>query len=439
MLSPGVVSGSVGWLDIFAIALSQASEGKWYASTLELQLACFEACVACRDVRTLRVTVDSKMPLSLWDDHDFLNDCVKEPERRQLPPLRATAVAWKMPDGVPASVLSKAALLREVTWMQVTGVTCNHLDTKYTGLSHDSKLQPAPPMAFSPKRYFAAILGCFGEADLGSNTIQCLDSKSWPPALCQLSLGCLRGEHVDWAALPTSLKRLALGGYFNQPIEFASWPVSLVHLTLGGRFNQPIDEVLWPKQLLRLTFGKNFNQAITNVPWPSSLLQLTLGDDFDQPITDVVWPASLLKLRFGNDFNQEITNVKWPECLLGLIFGYHFDKPIVDVMWPDGLKRLEFGHDFNQPITDVIWSDALRSLVFGIGFDQPVQNVVWPASLRWLVLNDIIGVEQANSVEWPPTLELLIFRNPLLRDEGPGWPPVKDDFDNPLVMDLKDL
>lgn len=437
---PVAVAGGGSWLHMLLIALGETTNGNWYLSTLQLQLASFEVCVACRRLRTLRVTVDRRMPLSLWGDDDVVQDDAKAPKRRRLPSLRAYAVSWKMPDGMLAPVLMEAALLREVTWMQVTGVNCKHLDAENAAVSllKGSILKPASAIGHSPRSYFKAISALF-DTGVAVNTVQYVCSKSWPPALRQLSLGCLRQERINWAVLPSSLQRLAVGGYFNQPLEFASWPVSLKHLTLGGCFNQPMAEALLPSHLLKLTLGNNFNQSIVNVAWPRSLLQLTLGDAFDQPIDDVVWPDSLLKLRFGSYFNQEIMNVAWPESLRGLIFGHHFDKQIIDVMWPDCLNRLEFGQDFNQPIAEVVWPIALRSLVFGMEFDQSVEDVDWPASLRWPVLNDTIGAEQAKWIDWPPTLELLIFRNPLFKDEGPGWPLGKDDFDNPLAIELRDL
>ncbi|CAM9839374.1 unnamed protein product, partial [Ectocarpus fasciculatus] len=56
-------------LDAFIVALNQACDGqckRWYASTLELQLASLEFCGACRSVQTFQVHVDAETPPSLW-------------------------------------------------------------------------------------------------------------------------------------------------------------------------------------------------------------------------------------------------------------------------------------------------------------------------------------------------------------------------------------
>lgn len=80
-----VFPGSGQWLDMLTIALGQAAEGKWYTSTLQLQLVSFQACVACRGVRTLRVTVDKRMPLSLWGNDDSMDDELKTNTVGRLP------------------------------------------------------------------------------------------------------------------------------------------------------------------------------------------------------------------------------------------------------------------------------------------------------------------------------------------------------------------
>ena len=64
------------------------------------------------------------MPLSLWGDHDSLDNPLGHPKRRQLPAPRAFSVDWKMPGGMLVPILSEAALLSEAMWMQLTGVDC---------------------------------------------------------------------------------------------------------------------------------------------------------------------------------------------------------------------------------------------------------------------------------------------------------------------------
>ena len=71
--------------DILTIVLDQSSQGKWYVSTLELQLASFAACIAYRSVSTLRVIVNRRMPRSLWGDEDSFGDLRKAPVRRRIP------------------------------------------------------------------------------------------------------------------------------------------------------------------------------------------------------------------------------------------------------------------------------------------------------------------------------------------------------------------
>lgn len=77
-----VFAGSDVWLDILTIALGQASERKWYVSTLTLQLVSLKVCVACRGVRTLRVTVVKEMAPRLWGDDYVMGDSADAPQIR---------------------------------------------------------------------------------------------------------------------------------------------------------------------------------------------------------------------------------------------------------------------------------------------------------------------------------------------------------------------
>ncbi|CAM9669642.1 unnamed protein product, partial [Hapterophycus canaliculatus] len=59
------LSGNGRCLDAFTIALHQACGGslrRWYASTLQLQLASLGFCRACRSVPTLHVRVNRSTP-----------------------------------------------------------------------------------------------------------------------------------------------------------------------------------------------------------------------------------------------------------------------------------------------------------------------------------------------------------------------------------------
>lgn len=410
-----VFPGSARCLNAFTIALGQASERKWYTSTLELQLASFEVCVACRGVRTLLVTVDEYIPLSLWDDHDSFCDPLKRPEKRRLPARRAAAVAWKMPAGMLVPVLSEAALLRGATRMQLTGVDYGQLDFEVAALSRwdDLIFQPVTRLVHSPRSYFEAMLTFLDEDETPINTIQTKSRLSWPSTLRQLSLGCLTNELVNWVALPRFLERLALGGRFDQPIESVAWPVSLMYLTLGGLFNQCIADVIWLSSLLLLTFGDNFDQPITDVAWPDSLLQLTFGDSFDQPIADVAWPTSLLQLSFGDTFDQPIADVVWPASLLMLAFVESFDQPIADVTWPNSLTLIFFGRSFDQPIDEVVWPASLSRLEFGEQFNHPITEVSWPTALQSLAFGHDFD-QTIEGVKWPASLRRLTFSENLL-------------------------
>ncbi|CAM9252174.1 unnamed protein product, partial [Ectocarpus sp. 12 AP-2014] len=62
-------AGQTRCFDIFNIALSQAcarEEQRWFASTLELQLASLDICRACRSMSILHVRVTRETPRSLW-------------------------------------------------------------------------------------------------------------------------------------------------------------------------------------------------------------------------------------------------------------------------------------------------------------------------------------------------------------------------------------
>lgn len=427
------------WLDILTIALGQATEGGWYASTLQLQLVSFEACVACRGVRSLLVTVDTHMPLTLWGNDDSVDDPLKaQAKRRRLPALRAAGALWTLPSSMFAPILLQAALLKDVEWMQKTGVNYVRSHSKVDALSRGGdSLHLVSRVLGSPRIFFETMLTLIisKEHDAGTDT-QSSPRVFWPTALRQLSIGCTSTERVDWLALPNSLERLALGGCFDQPIESVAWPASLKQLTLGGCFDQPIADVVWPASLLQLTFGVSFNQPISHVNWPASLLHLTFEGRFDQPIADVVWPTFLEHLAFGYSFNQPIADVVWPSTLQKLAFGGSFDQPIAGVVWPASLNRLVFGDDFNHSINRVAWPSALQYLSFGTGFVQPIEGTVWPPSLRCLAFSNEF-LPSNTALAWPP------FQKPLICTscdalgqpvEPFDWPPGIDLFDQPNMM-----
>lgn len=63
-------------------------EGKrWYASTLELQLASLELCRACRSVPTLHARVDDDTPRTLWSRR----------ASSRVPVVTALCLTWALP------------------------------------------------------------------------------------------------------------------------------------------------------------------------------------------------------------------------------------------------------------------------------------------------------------------------------------------------------
>ncbi|CAM9173997.1 unnamed protein product, partial [Laminaria digitata] len=330
---------SGGWLDSLAIIIKQTSCRKGFVSTLELQLTSFDTCVVCRDVRTLRVTVNKHMPLSLWGDDQSSSNYPKTSDRRRhLPSLRAAEVSWDIPIAMIVPILSETGLLKGVTRMRVVGKDCLR-STARTAIFADSKyvpsLLPLARLVHTPGTYFAAAMWTFRDPrHHARHLFRAVDSLSWPPALQELSLSCTCQERIVWEALPSSLERLELIGVFKDGVANVVWPASLKQLTLGGYFDHPIADVTWPSSLLELVFGDDFNRPIADVEWPTSLTSLIFGASMNQVVTHTVWPASLTKLVFGRNFAQPIGGVVWPATLVELSFRGRFDQPIADVDWP---------------------------------------------------------------------------------------------------------
>ena len=157
--SHSVLAGNGRLLDIVTVALGQASKGTWYVNTQELQLASFDVCVACRDVCTLGVFVDKSMPRSLWGENDSSADPLKIRGRRRLLALKAAGVYWKFPAGMLVPVLSGSGLLKNVEWLQMTGVICGDKESCATHVSravHSSR--PGTSLAHSPRQYFRVMV-----------------------------------------------------------------------------------------------------------------------------------------------------------------------------------------------------------------------------------------------------------------------------------------
>lgn len=111
-----LVAGDSRCIDAFMVALNETCGGKkWYISTVQLQLASVEFCVACRSVSTLHLFVDEGTPRHLWADN-----CSDQSGARgssiggssegrsvlvRVPPFRPREVTWNL----PPSMLSHAS------------------------------------------------------------------------------------------------------------------------------------------------------------------------------------------------------------------------------------------------------------------------------------------------------------------------------------------
>ncbi len=257
--------GNSRCLDAFIVALSQACEGpdrRWYASTLELQLASLDFCRACRSIPRLAVTVGGRVcptPKSLWISRDASKPSLfGYPffSSSRVPGVRALRLKWSI---------------------------------QLTALVHHAAVE--------------------------------LTARS--DAL-ELSLGRFFNQPVIGVLWPSSLQKLSFGHFFNQPIAGVVWPASLQQLLFGALFNQPVAGVVWPDSLLQLSFGDTAVQSVVEVAWPAFLQQSPVGNPFKQVIAEVVWPASLQHLSLGDSFNEPIAGVVWPSSLLQLLFGCDF-------------------------------------------------------------------------------------------------------------------
>ena len=328
-------------LDAFVIALSKACEGgrkRWYASTLELQLASREMCGACRSVQTLNVCVNKHTPATLWSR------------------LRSRALS--------TTHGSKSSLSSRVPVVRALRLTCEL------------------PMKTLVKRAAKELWAGLKVLHLrGSIPTGRIEAAVWPNGLQGLEFGDRFNQPIIGVAWPTYLQQLSFDGRFNQPIIGVEWPVSMQQLSFGYCFNQPIVGVVWPTPLQQISFDGRFNQPIIGVAWPTSLQQISFDGRFNQPIIGVLWPTSLQQLTFRGIFNQPIIGAGWPSSLQQLSLGDGFNQPIVGVVWPNSLKRLSFEFLFNEPLVGVVWPPFLEKLSFGAFFKQPIDGIVWPDSL----------------------------------------------------------
>lgn len=106
-------------LDALAIALDQAHQGgskRWYASTLDLQLASLELCVARRAVSMLHVHIKGDAPRSLWYPSTLTANPTpnksKYPKPRQIPLVEAVSITCSVRSVLLDKVQVKSWMVR---------------------------------------------------------------------------------------------------------------------------------------------------------------------------------------------------------------------------------------------------------------------------------------------------------------------------------------
>ncbi|CAM9728789.1 unnamed protein product [Ectocarpus fasciculatus] len=180
-------------LDAFIVALDQACDGqekRWYASTLELQLASLAFCRACRSVQTLHVRVDQQTPPSLWS------------------PLSSQTTANESSGEVLISNRIPAVQAYGATWLR--GIWCAERLASVLWLQRLKRLVV--------------------DVDTAVNTV------SWPASLQRLLFGNSFNQPITGIVLPASLQQLTFGWDFDQPIAEVEWPASLQQLSFKEQF-----------------------------------------------------------------------------------------------------------------------------------------------------------------------------------------------------------
>lgn len=184
-------------------------------STVNLQVASLQFCMACREFKTLHVRVQEGTPVALWGPI----------ESRTAPDVEASPSTPGRLSRVPV-VFPKV-----VTWkLSVEALSC----------------------AISRSLYVEHLI-------FGDDFDEGVYDVAWPLSLLQLTFGGKFNQPVGGVVWPSSLEQLSFGMGFNQPVEGVVWPDSLVQLTFGKDFNHPIERVVWPDSLQQLTFGKYFD------------------------------------------------------------------------------------------------------------------------------------------------------------------------------------
>ncbi|CAM9331965.1 unnamed protein product, partial [Scytosiphon promiscuus] len=430
-------------LDAFRIVLNDhdASEKRWFVSTVNLQMASVQFCVACRLARVYHVRIAAFSPWIVERDH-------KWEERHggggdgasEVPRLRDAASGSNvLSHHRDHSLRIPRLCLRRMTWELSTFTSDRQLAASMQRLAMvgdefgaDVREAMFPPLTqrLTFGRDFNRAIRSLSRGGCNDQTLStALRGIAPPPAssLLELSFGSYFNEELDESVLlPSSIRRLTFGSGFNRPIDRIKWPPAIRDLVFGWRFNQDVQGVSFPSSLETLEFGFSFNQPVRGVCWPASLRQLSFGDMFSQDIggdgTAGDWPEPLERLTFGDSFNPSNTApIALPKRLVSLALGNGFNQPVDTISWPDSLRELQMGDSFNQPINRVRWPASLKRLTFGAGgsFNQDIDTVRWPQSLEVLEFGWKFN-RSITRVEWPPSLRELSF----------GW-----DFDQAVVVE----
>lgn len=163
-------------LDAFIVVLNQAStDGKrWFASTMQLQLASLACCEACRSLPTLSVAVKNGTPPRLWTDAPGLETHgVERLSSTRVPVVQAHRVTWRLP---ASSLRSMGDVLSKAKFFTFDG----DLNGDVRGVPWPASLQVL---------YFFRV-----ETPL--------DGVSWPPSLKTLIFFVLVNEDISGITWP---------------------------------------------------------------------------------------------------------------------------------------------------------------------------------------------------------------------------------------------
>lgn len=364
------------FVDVVIVALNQLSEeGKWYTSTMELQLASLQLCSACRNVTTLTLTVEEGTSRTLLDPVDPQPLEREKTHSTRVPRLLARRVKWNLKSAMelrkPIFALADARTIEFSEWFQgfLLGIAWPH------------RLQVLDFGWYS--RFNRPIVGV-----------------AWPASLQRIVFGRFFTQSLDGVVWPASLRSLTLGRCFNQPIERAVFPSSLEQLTFGNAFNRPIEDVKWPTSLRLLAFGRKFCQPMGEIMRHNSLRQLTFGGEFNEPLEGMAWPALLEEVTFGAEFNTLIGRVMWPASIVKITFGEKFNQPMDAATWPATLRALSLGD---------IWETSPETFWMFSAFNQAIDKARWPASLRAVSIGGNFSQSLDGLQTWMPNLEELCF------------------------------